>query len=256
MAQADKKTLRKVIDTIARYGMIHPGDRVIVGVSGGPDSVCLLDILHRLKEELSTDLVLAHFEHGLRPEEDPGETEFVRQLASRLHYPFETEKGSPLRPGTSFVQEEVLRNARYDFLERTRKKHGAHKIALGHNLEDQAETILMRLLRGSGSAGLAGIPPVRNKTIIRPLIQLGRKEIEAYLESRRLKHLVDSSNLRAIHLRNRIRLELIPILKKYQPQVIKRLAEAAVILRSEDEFLDGLAGDWVAKEFNSGIYEQ
>ncbi|MCG6534120.1 MAG: tRNA lysidine(34) synthetase TilS [Syntrophales bacterium LBB04] len=241
------QTLQKVKHTISRHQMISDGDSVIVAVSGGPDSVCLLHILNELKDELRLHLVVAHFDHGLRPAEDETETAFVRALAESLKLPFGTARGHLLAKKIRGSWEEVARNARYAFLERIRKKHRAQKIALGHNLNDQAETILMRLLRGSGSSGLTGMPPCRDGSIIRPLIEIERAEIENFLKSRELTSVTDSSNLKADYLRNKIRLELMPLLEVHQPQLAHLLAQTAEILRDEDEYLEQIAEAWFAR---------
>jgi tRNA(Ile)-lysidine synthase len=225
--------------------MISDGDCVIVAVSGGPDSVCLLHLLHELMDELDIHLVVAHFDHGLRPAEDETETAFVRRLAESLKLPFETAKGHLLAKKARGSREEVARNARYAFLERVRRKHKAQKIALGHNLNDQAETVLMRLLRGSGTSGLTGIPPFRDNNIIRPLIEIKRPEIEHYLKSKKLASVTDSSNLKTDYLRNKIRLELMPLLEVHQPQLAHLLAQTAKILRDEDAYLDRITEGWL-----------
>jgi tRNA(Ile)-lysidine synthase len=243
------QTLTKVKHTIARHRMISEGHCVIVAVSGGPDSVCLLHVLNELKDELHIHLVVAHFDHGLRPGEDESETTFVSALAESLKLPFETAKGHLLAKKTRGSREEVARNARYAFLERVRKKHKAQKIALGHNLNDQAETILMRLLRGSGPSGLTGIPPCRDGSIIRPLIEIERQEIENYLKAKKLASVTDSSNLKTDYLRNKIRLELMPLLEVHQPQLGRLLSQTAEILRYEDDYLEQIAETW----FNSHV---
>ena len=242
------QTLQKVKHTISRHRMISEGDSVIVAVSGGPDSVCLLHILHELKIELHIHLVVAHFDHGLRPAEDESETAFVRGLAESLDLPFETAKGHLLAKKTRGSREEVARNARYAFLERIRKNHKSQKIALGHNLNDQAETILMRLLRGSGPSGLTGIPPCRDGSVIRPLIEIERTEIENYLKAKKLTSVTDSSNLKTDYLRNNIRLELMPLLEQHQPQLVHLLGQTAEILRDEDEYLGRIAEAWLEKQ--------
>ena len=147
------------------YKMLKSGESVVVGVSGGPDSVCLLSILTELKTELQIELIAAHFEHGLRPGEDEKETEFVRSFVKSLGVPFEYEKADKNKKDGKGSLEEKARIVRYRFLERVRNKYDATKIALGHNRNDQAETIIMRLLRGSGLEGLKGIPPVRDGVI-------------------------------------------------------------------------------------------
>ena len=225
--------------------MISEGDSVIVAVSGGPDSVCLLHILHQLKSAFNIRLVVAHFDHGLRPAEDEHETAFVRSLAQTLNLPFETTKGRLLEKKTQGSREEEARNARYAFLERARKKHKAQKIALGHNLNDQAETVLMRLLRGSGPSGLTGIPPCRDGSIIRPLIEIERTEIENYLRAKKLASVTDSSNLKTDYLRNKIRLRLMPLLEEQQPQLAHLLGQTAEILRDEDSYLTQIAEAWL-----------
>jgi tRNA(Ile)-lysidine synthase len=239
------QTLQKVKQTIVRHRMISDGDCVLVAVSGGPDSVCLLHILHELKDELHIHLVVAHFDHGLRPAEDDSETAFVRGLAESLKLPFQTAKGHLLEKKTHGSREETARNARYAFLETVMKKHKAQKIALGHNLNDQAETILMRLLRGSGPSGLTGIPPCRDGSIIRPLIAIERPEIENYLKAKQLASVTDSSNLKTDYLRNKIRLELMPLLEEQQPRLAHLLSQTAEILRDEDDYLEGIVEAWL-----------
>jgi tRNA(Ile)-lysidine synthase len=243
-----KKTLRKVRQTISRYEMMQPGDLVVVGVSGGPDSVCLLHILYELKDELHVHLLPAHFDHGLRPAEDESETTFVRGLAESLKLPFETAKGQLLAKKAPGSREEAARNARYAFFERVRKKSKAQKLALGHNLNDQAETILMRLLRGSGPSGLTGIPPCRDGSIIRPLIEIERLEIEKYLKAKKLVSATDSSNTRTDYFRNKIRLQLMPLLEQHQPRLAHLLGQTAEILRDEDDYLEWIAQAWLEKE--------
>ena len=236
--------IRKTRSTIAQHRMTMPGDRVIVAVSGGPDSVCLLDVLNRLSQELEINLVVAHYDHGLRKNEDEFETQLVRDIAASMGIPFEVEK-APAMLKDSPSLEERARDARYAFLEKIRNKYGAQKIAMGHNLNDQAETVIMRLFRGSGPSGLSGIPPVRDNIIIRPLIEIRRDEIIEYLKSRGLPFANDSSNSNKKHLRNRIRLELMPMLLEYQPRLFEHLGTVSNIIRDEDEFLESMASEWI-----------
>jgi tRNA(Ile)-lysidine synthase len=238
-------TIKKVRHSISKYNMVRQGDGVVVAVSGGPDSVCLLDILHELRDELGIQLVVAHFDHGLRSEEDDDETRFVESMARSLDLRFETKKaGGRVSEGAASL-EEWARNARYEFFEEVKERTSAQKIALGHNLNDQAETVLMRLLRGSGPTGLSGIPPLRDEKIIRPLIELSRGEIESYLGQKGLSFVTDSSNLETRHARNRIRLELLPLLRDYQPQIVELLGQTAEIMRADEKYLEERAEEWV-----------
>ena len=247
-----EKIINKVKRTISKYSMIRHGDLVIAAVSGGPDSVCLLLMLYELKDEIGMELIVAQFNHGLRPGEDDAETRFVRSLANALQLRFETKKAGPgiLQGGTS--PEERARHARYLFLEEVKEKFSAHKIAMGHNLNDQAETVIMRMLRGSGASGLSGIPPFRDEKIIRPLIELTRKEINAFLSEKGAVYMTDSSNLETICLRNRIRLELMPLLMKYQPRIVELLGQTARIMRRDNEWMEEEAERWVETETETG----
>jgi len=247
-----KKIVKKVENTIIGYRMLERGDRVIVAVSGGADSVCLLDILFTLKEILGIELVVAHFDHGLRPDEDEYETDFVKSLAESFDCNFTTKKAArSIKPGRASLEEKA-RDIRYRFLNKVKAQFSAQKIATGHNLNDQAETVLMRLLRGSGPSGLSGIPPVRDTHIIRPLIEVTRNEIESYLSGKRLSHITDSSNFETRHLRNEIRLNLLPQLEKYQPKIVEILGRTARITREENIWLEGKAERWIKKWAETG----
>lgn len=240
-----KETIKKVRHTISKYNMIKHGDRVIVAVSGGPDSVCLLDIMYELKKKLGIELVVAHFDHGLRPDEDKAETGFVESLAVSLNLPFESKRADPNMDIGGASVEERARNARYQFLEEVKNRFSAEKIAVGHNLNDQAETVLIRLLRGSGPLGLAGIPPCRDNEIIRPLIEVTRGKIESYLKHKGLIYVTDPSNLETRYFRNKVRLELLPQLKKYQPRIVELLGQTADVMRNDEAWLTDKAEEWI-----------
>ena len=231
-------TEKKVLSTILEHQMISSGEYIIVAVSGGPDSVCLLNILFQLRERLNVSLIVAHLDHGLRPGEDEKETEFVTMLARKRNLAVAYEKASQLKKVHGASLEEKARVIRYQFFNSVLDQYHAHKVALGHNMDDQAETVLMHILRGTGIAGLSGIPPTREDRYIRPLIRIKREEIHAYLREKNLPFMMDSSNLDKRYLRNKMRLELIPILLRYQPRLIEHLDDLAFLCRHENRYME------------------
>lgn len=227
----------KVFHTIARHKMVLPGELVLVAVSGGPDSTAMLHALSELADRLGITLAAAHIDHGLRPD-SATDARFVEDVAGGMGIEFalaELRLGEALGPGDN-VQESA-REARYAFLDDTAKKMGADRIAVGHTMDDQAETYIMRQLRGSGAHGLGGIPPVRG-SVIRPLIDVSRREVTNYLDETGTGYVTDPTNLKPKYLRNRIRLELMPVLAAYNPDITATLARTADILRDEDAYLD------------------
>ncbi|MBR9981249.1 MAG: tRNA lysidine(34) synthetase TilS [Desulfatitalea sp.] len=231
-ARADPLVAR-IARTIERHGMLDRGDRVLAGVSGGADSVAMLDILHALGPRLGINLAVAHLNHGLRPAAADQEATLVRRLADRMGLPFYTEVAAIPQRGTSL--EEALRQLRYTFFERTAATLGCTKIAVGHHADDNAEAVLLHLLRGSGLRGLAGIPPVRDGRIVRPLIDVGRDELRAYLQRRGLSHIEDPSNADPRFDRNKIRHHLLPLLRgTYNPNMVAVLNRLAMLCREED----------------------
>ena len=231
-------TEKKVLSTIIEHQMIHSEDRIVVAVSGGPDSVCLLKILFHLRECLHITLIVAHLDHGLRPQEDEKETEFVADLAKRLNLTLAYDKANNVAKAHGTSIEEKAREIRYQFLEKVLDEHHAQKVAIGHTMNDQAETVLMRLLRGAGPTGLSGIPPIRENRFIRPLINITRDEIHTYLKQKEIPFMMDSSNLEKRYLRNKIRLELIPLLANYQPRLIEHLGQLAFLCGQENQFIE------------------
>jgi tRNA(Ile)-lysidine synthase len=231
-------TEQAALSTIREHNMIRSGDKVIVAVSGGPDSICLLEILLRLRELLRVTLMVAHLDHGLRPGEDERETEFVETLSRKVGIPCVCERASQLTHARGNSLEQRARELRYRFLEDVLETHGAQRVALGHNKNDHVETVLMNLLRGTGAAGLSGIPPVRKNRYVRPLIRITREAILTYLREKGLPYMTDSSNLDKEYLRNKIRLELIPTLSTYQPRLIERLDDLAFLSRQENRFME------------------
>lgn len=215
--------LDKVRVTIKKYNLIRKADKILIGVSGGPDSVALLLLLDSLRKELKITLHIAHLDHMLRKDSYKDE-EFVRGLGRRFKIPVTSSQINVAALAKKGSLEEIARKARFGFLFKVAKDIKAGKIALGHNLDDQAETVFMRILRGAGLCGLAGISPYRNIAgfdIIRPLIEVKRKEIEAFLKRKRIKPRLDLSNAKEIYFRNKIRNKLLPLLEKEYNRNIK-----------------------------------
>lgn len=245
--------IKKVKKTIEKYKLIEKGDGVIVAHSGGPDSTALLVVLTEIAREMALTLRVAHFNHGLRGRASDADERFSRDLAKKMGLDFSTGKmdGRNIKKGVS--PEDFYRRQRYDFLEKVAKDHHAQKIAVGHNMNDQAETVLLNLLRGSGLEGLKGFLPKRGGTIIRPLMEISRQEIILFLKDRDIAYRQDKTNDDDRHLRNRVRSELIPYLKaNYNPQMEENLAQMAEILRNEDEFIR----QHLAKALQSPVVEK
>ena len=236
-----------------RHGMIAPGDRILVACSGGPDSVALTSLLLRLREEMPLEISVAHFNHRLRPGAEDDEA-FVRELARRWVLPLIAGSKNVRRVARrgNLNLEEAARLLRYEFLRGAARKAGATKIATGHTMNDQAETILMRLFRGTGLAGLAGIEPVSGPAgcpVIRPLLGIRREDLEAYLRDKGLDFRTDESNLDRRRLRNRIRLGLLPeIERNYSPRIVEHLAALSTLAGEEDALLAGIVRE-LAEEF-------
>lgn len=235
--------LDAVEETVMAYQMFQQGDSVLVCVSGGPDSVALLHILVALGKKFSLGLGVAHFNHCLREADSDRDAEFVVSLSKQLGLLCYTDKMDvqAYRKDKKLSLETAARRVRYSFFYRIADENSFSKIATGHHQEDNAELILMDILRGCGPRGLSGIPPIRDGRIIRPLIGLSRSEIDDFLVEKGLSARSDATNTDIRYLRNRIRHRLIPVLKSsYNPRIIETLNRLARIVRSEEEWIEGL----------------
>lgn len=232
--------IERVGDTIERYRLVSPRDTVLAAVSGGPDSVFMLHVLLSLRDRLGFDVKVAHLDHRFRGRESRRDSEFVGSLAGRFGIPCICHEENVPRflMSNAMSSQEAARLLRYQFLVKTSKLEYCQRIATGHNADDQAETVLMRVLRGAGPDGLAGIPPKREGVIIRPILACWRDEITTYLEEHDLPFRVDSSNLGTRYFRNEIRHEILPYLARYNPRISRSLAGLATIMADVSDHLE------------------
>jgi tRNA(Ile)-lysidine synthase len=222
-----------------RRRMFFPGCRVGVAVSGGADSVCLLHLLRELAPRWNLRLEVLHLDHGLRGEASRADAEFVRRLAAGYRLPFHLREAGPLAGNLEEAGRQARRRFFLEFIEAGR----LDRVALGHTRNDQAETLLFRLLRGAGSAGLAAMRPVTREGLVRPLLDTTRAEVEAFLKSRGLEWRDDATNTQPVFARNRIRHELLPRLEvEWNPRLVETLARTASLLQDDETFLEEQAG--------------
>jgi tRNA(Ile)-lysidine synthase len=245
---------QRVLRTIKQYGMISPGDHVLAAVSGGADSVAMLHMLSTLKERLKIQLSIAHMDHGIRGEAARREGSFVQELAGRFGLACVAEaRDVPAHKGASGLSlQEAAREVRYGFYRDAMAATGANKLALGHHADDQAETVIMRLIRGASLKGLAGIPACRDGYIIRPLIGVERREIEAWLNERGIAFVPDTSAGEQHYLRNKIRHQLLPLLREeYNSGIVATLGRTADLVRQDEQALEALVEDMVHSQIET-----
>jgi tRNA(Ile)-lysidine synthase len=241
---------RLVRQFVRQHHLFQPGDRVLVAVSGGPDSVALLQLLRGLQATLGLSLGVAHFDHNLRGRESDEDAEFVRRLATELGLDFHLGQGDVRGESRAhkISLQMAARKLRLGFLRETCRRHGYDKLALGHTADDQVELLLLRLLRGTGLEGLKGMEPAGAAGLVRPLLAVGKTPLLAYLQEQGLAFRQDSSNLSRAYLRNRIRLELLPELReRYNPRLGQAIWRLQQLLREDAQLLAAATQDLVSR---------
>ena len=238
--------IQEIEKFIIDNNLINKNDKIVVGVSGGPDSLCLLYVLNELKIKYDLSLIVVHVNHMIRQEADY-EEKFVEQTANTLNLPFFSKKIDIINEAKINKQstEEYARNVRYNFFEEIRKREGANKIAVAHNLNDTVETTLMNIIRGCGIEGLCGITAFSG-VIIRPLLNTSREKIEKYCLDNKLTPMIDKTNLETVYTRNKIRKIVLPSLKGINPDIINSISRMNNILKEEKELIDEI----VEKEYS------
>ncbi|MDY6835279.1 MAG: tRNA lysidine(34) synthetase TilS [Chloroflexota bacterium] len=255
---------------VKQHNLMMAGEKAIVAVSGGPDSVCLLHILHLLQEEIGMHIHVAHLDHMLRGEDSRADAEYVRQLcqASNIPVTLQSRDVQSYRAQQHLSLEEAARYLRYEFLAQVAQTTGANLVVVGHTSDDQVETVLMNLIRGTGLQGLAGMQPHtlyrvssgNQVRVVRPLLCVSRTEVQQYCQDHDLKPREDNSNGNTIHLRNCIRHELIPLLKSYNPSIKECMLNTTQIMQETNALLDSQIRDlWehtVVREDNTMILDK
>jgi len=238
-----RNLIEQVLKTARSYEMFKPGDTVLAAVSGGPDSVFLLHALKNLKNKLKLKkIAVCNLDHGLRADESKEDSTFVKKLAAELGFEFihkTIDLKKIARKGIS--TEEAAREERYKFFQEAATKTGADVLATGHTLDDQAETILMRFIKGAALKGIVGIAPVKEfggLKVIRPLIELEKSEILSYLDDSGIGYRIDRTNAEPIYFRNVVRSQILPFLEKYNPKLKRSLFNLAEHLREDFDFIE------------------
>ena len=231
----------KVRSTINKYNLLQEGDKVVLGLSGGPDSVCLLHILKQLESEYKICIYAAHLNHQIRGIEAQKDAMYISNLCDSLGVKFFVKSIDVPKycKENGLSIEEGARKLRYEMFYEIKEKTNSNKIAVGHNINDQVETILMRMMRGTGLQGLKGIDHKRDDVIIRPILDINRSDIEKYCEEHNLNPRIDSTNLENIYTRNKIRLDLIPYMKEnFNENIVEAIARMGNNLKSDSDYIE------------------
>jgi tRNA(Ile)-lysidine synthase len=236
----EENVLNDVLNTIKKYNLINPKDKVVVGVSGGPDSICLLHVLNILKDKIGFEIVVAHINHMIRKEADE-ETKYVEDMCKTMNIKCFVKRIDVIKLAKEdkVGTEEEGRKIRYEFFEEVLNLTGSNKIATAHNANDNAETVLMNIFRGTGVSGLKGIRPIRDNKFIRPLIECERVYIEEYCDKWKLNPKIDKSNFDNVYTRNKIRNIIIPELKEmFNPNIVTAINKLSDISAKEEQFIE------------------
>ena len=239
--------LTELVRTVRQHELFVPGQHLLVAVSGGPDSVALLSLLHRLVQSWRLTLTVVHCNYGLRGAESDGDESFVRDFCQERHLPLVTHRPLLVKCRQRSSLQAMAREARYAFMRQLAHEVEADRIVVGHTANDQAETVLMWMLRGAGMTGLAGMPYVREDRVIRPLLASTREEVLAYLGQEGLSYRRDSSNEKPLYHRNRIRRELLPVVMKLAPAAVRLLQRQTDVLREDERYLEQVTSDLVRR---------
>ena len=252
---------KKILSYINDNNLIKPGDKILVALSGGPDSLCLLNILKELKCKLNIEIGAAHLNHLLRGEDAFKDEEFVINTCKEMNIPCYIKRVDINKYSKEYKLSSELagRNARYDFFDEILKKEGFNKIATAHNANDQAETIIFRLMRGTGLEGLGGIKACREDKIIRPILCLTRKEVEKYIEEKNLNPRIDKTNFEKIYNRNKIRLDIIPYIQNnFNEDIVNTLNRMSLLIQKDNAFIERLCikvyNEYCKRENNDKIF--
>src|ERR1043165_6877487 len=235
--------LTQLVRTVRQHRLFLPYQHLLVAVSGGPDSITLLSLLHKLAEPWRLTLTAVHCNYGLRGAESDGDELFVKTFCQERHLPLVIHRPKLVKRRLRSSIQAMARDARYDFMKQLAHEVGADCIAVGHTANDQAETVLMWMLRGAGMAGLAGMSYAREDGIVRPLLDSTHEEVLAYMDHEGLTYRHDSSNDKPLYHRNRIRKELLPAVTQLAPTAVRLLQRQADVLRDEEQYLETMTRD-------------
>ena len=245
MALRLHKVEESFLDTCKRFNLIDSGDKIVVGVSGGPDSISLLHLLIKYKQKFGYELVVCHINHLIREDSTDDEI-FVENYCEKNNIKFYVKRidVETYAKENKLSVEDAGRRIRYDFFEEVRNKENANKIAIAHNKNDNAETVLLNLIRGAGTKGLEGIRAFdKNRNIIRPIINVEKKDIISFCKKEKLEPRIDSTNSQNIYRRNQIRNDIIPKLAEINPNIIDTLTRTSDIIYEENIFVDSVTAE-------------